>query len=135
MEAASMLNQAVVHKTYGKGTITRVDEKYLEVAFAEGQKVSKFAYPSCFHGFLSFEDEVLQDEAQQRVDTWMDESGTRKSEALYKKYEKTMRGIEERRAAAEEKKLKAAQRAMEHRTNYNRDRHAGAFVPNTHRKG
>ncbi len=134
MEAANMMNQAVVHKTFGKGTVTRVDEKYLEVSFPEG-RVSKFAYPACFHGFLSFEDEALQNEAQLRVDTWMVESGTQKSEALYKKYEKTMRGIEERRAAAVEKKQKAAQRALEHRTNYNRDRQGGAFVPNSHRKG
>lgn len=135
MEAASMLNQAVVHKTFGKGIVKSADEKYIEVEFAEKQKKGKFAYPSCFHGFLSFEDEHLQMRMQEAVDVWMTESGTRQSEALYHKYEKTVKGIMERRAAAEEKKLKAAQRAMEHRTNYNRERRPNAFVPSNQRKG
>lgn len=39
-------------------------------------------------------------------------------EALRHQYEKTIQGIEARRLAAGEKKLKAAQRAMEHRSTY-----------------
>lgn len=52
------------------------------------------------------------------MEVWKQESGTVQKEELRHRYEKTMQGIEARRLAAAKKKLKAAQKAMEHRSTY-----------------
>lgn len=118
MEADKLINQAVVHKSFGKGIIRSLDEKYLEVDFAEKGKVSRFPYPFCFDVFLALEDNSLQTEIDVIVREWKEANGVLQKEELWQQYEKTMHGIEARRIAAEEKKLKAAQRAMEHRIAY-----------------
>ncbi|MBQ7920176.1 MAG: hypothetical protein IJ324_09595 [Lachnospiraceae bacterium] len=118
MDLEKLVNQTVIHKSFGKGIIRSVDEKYLEVDFMEKGKVSKFPYPSCFNGFLIMEDCELQPEITSVVEVWKVESGAVQKEELRHQYEKTMQGIESRRLAAEDKKLKAAQRAMEHRSTY-----------------
>jgi|GEM_PF-3026738 len=118
MDLEKLVNQTVIHKSYGKGIIHNVGEKYLEVDFAEKGKVSKFPYPSCFNGFLSLKDCDLQTEITAEVEVWKRESGAMQKEELRHRYEKTMQGMEARRLAAEDKKLKAAQRAMERRSAY-----------------
>lgn len=118
MDLEKLVNQTVIHISFEKGIIRSVDEKYLEVDFIEKGKVSKFPYPGCFHGFLTIEDSSLQTEIEAVVEGWKQESGVTHKEELRHQYEKTMQGIEARRLAAEEKKLKAAQRAMEHRSAY-----------------
>ena len=118
MDLEKLVNQTVIHKSFGKGIICSVDEKYLEVDFIEKGKVSKFPYPGCFHGFLTIEDSSLQTELEAVVEGGKQESGVMQKEELRHQYEKTMQSIEARRLAAEEKKLKAAQRAMEHRSTY-----------------
>lgn len=119
MDFEKLVNQTVTHKVFGKGNIRSVDEKYLEVDFMKTGKVSKFPYPSCFHGFLTVEDCKLQMEIEAVVEVWKQESGAVQKEELKLQHEKTMQGIESRRLAAAEKKLKVAQRAMEHRSAYN----------------
>ena len=52
------------------------------------------------------------------VEDWKQDRGVIQKEKLRKQYEKNMRSIEARRLAAEEKRLKAAQRAMGHRFTY-----------------
>ena len=118
MDLEKLVNRTVIHKSFGKGIIRSVDEKYLEVDFMEKGKVSKFPYPSCFNGFLTMEDYELQLEISSVVEVWKVESGAIQKEELRRRYEKTMQGIEARRLAVEDKKLKAAQRAMEHRSTY-----------------
>lgn len=118
MDLEKLVNQTVIHKSFGKGIICSVDGKYLEVDFTEIEKISKFAYPSCFNGFLTIEDGSLQQEIETVVEVWKQESGAAQKEELMKQYEKTLKGIKARRLAAEEKKMKAAQRAMEHRSMY-----------------
>lgn len=118
MDLEKLVNQTVIHKSFGEGVIRSVDEKYLEVEFREKGKISKFSYPGCFNGFLTVEDGSLQLEIEAVVEVWRQESGVVQKEELKKQYEKTMQSIEARRLAAEEKKLKAAQRAMEHRSTY-----------------
>lgn len=118
MDLKKLVNQTVIHKSFGKGVIRSVDEKYLEVDFMKKGKISKFSYPGCFHGFLTVEDGSLQPEIEAIVEVWKQESGAVQKEELKKQYEKTMQSIEARRLAAEEKKLKVAQRAMEHRSTY-----------------
>jgi len=118
VDLKKLVNQTVIHKSFGKGIIRNVDEKYLEVEFIEKGKVSKFPYPGCFHGFLTIEESSLLTEIEAVVEGWKQESGVIQKEELRHQYEKTMQSIEARRLAAEEKKLKAAQRAMEHRSTY-----------------
>ena len=118
MDSKKLVNQTVMHKTFGNGIIRSVDEKYLEVDFTEKGKISKFSYPSCFYGFLSIKDISLQPEIDAVVEVWKHESGTMQKEELKKRYEKTIHDIETRRIAAEEKKLKAAQKAIEHHSTY-----------------
>lgn len=118
MDLEKLVNQTVIHKSFGKGIIRSVDEKYLEVDFAEKGKVSKFPYPGCFYGFLTIEDSSLQPEIEAVVEGWKQDSGVVQKEELKKQYEKTIQSIEARRLAAEKKKLGAAQRAMEQRSTY-----------------
>ena len=126
MDLEKLVNQTVIHLFYGEGIIRNADEKYLEVDFKGKGKISKFPYPSCFDGFLDLEDSDLQTEITSVVEAWKVESGAAQKEKLRHRYEKTMQGIEARRQAAKDKKLKAAQRAKEHRsqhshTNFNRN--------------
>ncbi|MGN0424262.1 MAG: hypothetical protein ACI4FY_03015 [Acetatifactor sp.] len=118
MDLEKLINQTVIHKSFGKGIIRSVDGNYLEVDFIGKGKVSKFPYPSCFYGFLLVENTNLQSEIEAVVEVWKQESGIVQKEKLRYQYEKTLRGIEARRLAAEEKKMKAAQKAMEHRSTY-----------------
>ena len=118
MDLEKLVNQTVIHKSFGKGIILSVDKKYLEVEFIEKGKVSRFLYPDCFYGFLTIEDSGLQLEIEAVVEDWKQDRGVIQKEKLRKQYEKNMRSIEARRLAAEEKRLKAAQRAMEHRFTY-----------------
>lgn len=118
MDLEKLVDQTVIHKSFGKGIIRSVDEKYLEVDFSEKGKVSKFPYPACFHTFLTLDNSELQTEINGLVEMWKTENGIEQKEELKHQYEKTMQGIEARRQAAEEKKQKAAQRAMEHRSTY-----------------
>ena len=118
LDLEKLVNQSVIHKSYGKGIVQNIDEKYLEVNFVHREKVCRFVYPSCFYNFLVLEDEVLQEEINSVIEVWKQESGVLQKEELKLQYEKTLQGIEDRRLAAEEKKLRAAQRSMEHRSMY-----------------
>ncbi len=60
----------------------------MEVEFSERKKQSKFMYPSCFDGYATLQNKTKQ---------------------------KKVQAIRERQNAAEERRLKAARRAMEHR--------------------
>lgn len=118
MDLEKLVNQTVTHKSFGKGIIRSVNDKYLEVEFTEKGKISMFPYPGCFHGFLAIEDNNIQSEIEAVVEDWKQENNIVQKEELKKQYEKTIQSIEARRLAVEEKKLQAVQRAMEHRSKY-----------------
>lgn len=122
--AEQLVDQVVVHKIFGEGIVHSVNGTHLEVHFVEKSKVSKFAYPSCFEGFLILQNSSLQSEVEKDIEVWRQESGAVQKEALRHQYEMTLQGIEARRIALEEKKLKAAQKIMEHRSShsYNNER-------------
>lgn len=114
-ETKKLINQAVVHKSLGKGVIRSADEKYLEVYFPEKGRNSRFSYPSCFDGFMVLENSELQSDVTAAVEIWRVESGAASKEKIRQQYENTMKRIEARKASVEEKKIKAARRLMEHR--------------------
>lgn len=119
-----MLNQAVKHRAFGGGIVQNVDEQHITVIFDKDKTSRVFAYPSCFDGFLSVENAKLQEQVLSALGAWKQESGAEQKEALRLSYEKTVRGIEARRITAEEKKMKAARKAMEHRIIGNMNREA-----------
>ena len=119
LEIEKLVEETVVHKSFGTGIIKEVDGKYLKIDFPEKNKKSTFAYPLCFDGFLMLENEEKQAEMQKDLEQWKIESGVVHKEELWRQYEKTRQEIRARQAAVKEKKLRAAQRVMEHRSTFN----------------
>jgi len=50
----NLVNQIVVHKIFGEGTVVTHDDKYLTIFFAIGEK--KFTFPDAFNNFLTAKD-------------------------------------------------------------------------------
>lgn len=120
MEMIDLVNQEVHHKNFGKGIICGADdEKYLKVKFEQKAEACKFAYPQCFYGYLTLDDSKLQSEIISVIQNWKIQNGIEEWEKLQCKHRETLRGIESRRNAAEEKKLRASRRAAEHQAAYN----------------
>ncbi len=53
-------NLAVIHKTFGKGTVVSNQGKYITVKFDKAQKI--FVYPDAFENFLTLGDGTLSEE-------------------------------------------------------------------------
>ena len=70
MEISMLLDENVVHKSFGKGVINSADGKYLDVEFFKGNKKSRFLYPSCIQGFLRLENDEKQAEAEKDLEQW-----------------------------------------------------------------
>lgn len=119
MDINKLLDEVVIHKTFGRGVISSIDDKYVIVEFKEINKISKFGYPAGFDGFLSIENREKQEEMEKELEVWREESGVIQKKELRNQYEKTVQAIEARRLAAEEKRLRAAQRFTEHRQQNN----------------
>lgn len=55
-----LLNQAVRHVSFGNGVVTDVDDRFVTVRFASGER--RFQYPAAFSGFLKLKDAEKQRE-------------------------------------------------------------------------
>lgn len=55
----NVVGKTVTHKTYGKGTITKHEEKYIYVQFTDNEKA--FIYPDAFSSHLLIDDTDLAD--------------------------------------------------------------------------
>ena len=119
LEIEKLVEETVVHKSFGTGIIKEVDGKYLKIDFPEKNKKSTFAYPLCFDGFLMLENEEKQAEMQKDLEQWKRESGAARKEELWRQYEKTRQEIRAKQTAVEEKKLRAARRVMERSSTFN----------------
>lgn len=93
-----LLNQKVMHKTLGTGTIIAQDEKYISVSF--DTKTSKFAYPDAFEKYIVADDQEVQDGIKSEL--------AARAEA---KEEAKRKEEEERKEAEERQFAKLAQRA------------------------
>lgn len=120
MKPESLIGETMIHKSFGIGIIKEVHDKYLEVEFPEKKKQSKFMYPSCFDGYASLENKAKQRRLQADLEAWKKENDVYVKESLIQEYEKTQQEIRDRKIAAEEKKLRAARRSMEHRMVFQR---------------
>ena len=107
--------KCVIHKTFGKGSVLSFDGRYLEVDFSDACKKCKVQFPSCFYGYLKLEDDEMQRIIEPVVDHWKEENEIDRKEELKLKHQKTMQAIEERRQAAERKRLRGAQRNVDRR--------------------
>ena len=119
LEIEKLVEETVVHKSFGTGIIKEVDGKYLKIDFPEKNKKSTFAYPLCFDGFLMLENEEKQAEMQKDLEQWKIESGAARKEELWRQYEKTRQEIRAKQTAVEEKKLRAARKVMERSSTFN----------------
>ena len=63
----NLLEQRVIHKVFGTGSIINQTASCVEVSFVSNDAVKKFTYPMCFEKFLKLEDESLQNEMEEEV--------------------------------------------------------------------
>jgi hypothetical protein len=112
MAIQELLNEIVIHKSFGIGIIKSIDDKYLQVEFIDKNKTSKFAYPACFNGFLTLKNGEKQAAVQEDLALWKSENHIGEKETLRHLYEKRMQKINERQELAAQKKLRAAQKSL-----------------------
>ncbi|MDO5292080.1 MAG: hypothetical protein Q4F05_04945 [bacterium] len=62
-----MIKKAVVHKTFGKGTIVEKKQNYIKVQFEAFRERKTFLYPDSFEKFLTFEEPDLQKKALEEL--------------------------------------------------------------------
>ena len=53
-------NLKIKHKTFGEGTVTSMDGRYLTASFGSFEK--KFVYPDAFENFITLADGTVSDE-------------------------------------------------------------------------
>ena len=99
MDINKLLDEVVIHKTFGRGVISSIDNKYVIVEFKEINKISKFGYPAGFDGFLSIENREKQEDMEKELEVWREESGAEKKEELKQQYLKTQQAIMESKTA------------------------------------
>lgn len=121
MEIKDLIGVAVEHKMFGQGIVEEAYDKYVEVRFTQKNKKCKFSYPSCFDGYLNLVTDEKKADVEADLVVWRIDSGAEQKEELKQQYMKTQQAIIARRVAAEEKKLRAAQRSM-NRSQYNQQK-------------
>ena len=80
-------NLQVKHKTFGIGTVTFFDGKYLKVKFDAGEK--NFVYPDSFEKFLTLPDGSVSDEILADLSA----TNARKAKILAEKHEENVRSM------------------------------------------
>ena len=48
-----LINEPVIHRTFGKGRITSLADGYMEITFSSENSSKKFRYPEAFEQFLT----------------------------------------------------------------------------------
>lgn len=109
MKISDLIDEQIIHKVYGAGTIEAINGDYLDATFKNG-KQSKFSFPSCFDKFVKLADEGKQQELMQFVNKWKKENGIFEQEMLHKITAETQEGIKRR---IEEREIKRIQREKE----------------------
>ena len=109
MKISELIDEKIVHKVYGQGTITSIEGDYLNATFSNG-KASKFSFPSCFDKFIKFSDEEKAQELQKYLNIWKTENGIFEQEMIHKMTAETQEGIKKR---AEEREKRRLERAKE----------------------
>lgn len=107
MKISDLIDEQIIHKVYGKGTIKSIEDEYLNATFESG-KESKFSFPSCFDKFIKLSDEEKWQELQQFVNKWKKENGIFDQEFLQKKIAARQEGIKRREEEREIKRLERA---------------------------
>ena len=80
-------NLEVLHKTFGKGTVSSVNGKYITVKFESASKT--FVYPDIFEKFLTLADGTVSEEIQRDLAS----TKAAKQKELDKKNEENLRAM------------------------------------------
>lgn len=64
-----LLNQIVIHKAFGEGTVIKQNENYITVSFNIGEKM--FAFPTAFDGFLQAKDKAISNQIKTMLDEFV----------------------------------------------------------------
>lgn len=104
----NLVNQTVIHKTFGKGTIVAQNGDYIIVKFSVRE--SKFVAPDIFTTFLKCKDEKLQAELEAAF-VAKEEA---KAKMLREERERALREAEEAKKRAEEAAKASTKRTMTH---------------------
>lgn len=90
----SLVNQRVKHLKFGPGSIVEEPGEHIKVRFQGNEIVRSFVFPEVFDGFLSFEDNGLQEKfhmlavarrrqkEQKRMDAIMEREQERRQQQL-----------------------------------------------------
>ena len=119
MDPKILDGKVVIHKSYGKGVVQKVDDKYLVVEFSEIGKKCTFQFPGAFYGYLCLENERLQKRMDSVIEIWKEENDIALKEKLKERYIKNQLAMEARRKATELKKQKSLQRMIDLRSHQN----------------
>ena len=107
MKISELIDEKIVHKVYGQGTIKSIEDEYLNATFENG-KESKFSFPSCFDKFIQLADSEKCKEIQQFVNKWKYENGIFEQEMIHKMTAETQAGIKRREEERERRRLERA---------------------------
>lgn len=66
-------NETVTHRKYGNGTIVEVKDRVLMIKFKKIEDTKKFLYPDSFEGFMTFQNENLQEDVIKLIERKKDE--------------------------------------------------------------
>lgn len=112
MKSEDLLNEKVIHKTYGIGTIKSVEGYYIEVEFETG-KTSRFVVPTCFDRFIKLIDEQKNENVQNALARWKEVNEIDKKEQLRKQTQARQTAIIMRDKEREVKRIEAAKKEAE----------------------
>lgn len=77
-----MIGQIVIHKSWGEGTITRIEGGHIFVRFSDVEK--KLAYPNAFNGFLIAKDTSIMAKIEKEINEKIEEDLQKKQAAAEK---------------------------------------------------
>lgn len=109
MKISDLIDEKIVHKVYGKGSIKSIKDDHVIASFDNG-KEGKFSFPLCFDKFIRIEAKEKQQEVQLFLDKWKKDNGIFEQEKMRKKTAVTREGIKKR---AEERAARRALREKE----------------------
>lgn len=107
MKISDLIDEPIIHKVYGNGTIKSVEDDYLKAIFENG-KESKFSFPSCFDKFIKLSDEEKWQDLLRFVNKWKKENGIFEQEMIHKMTAETQAGIKRREIEREKRRQERA---------------------------
>ena len=64
-----LMDESITHIKFGKGNIVEVNDKIIIIKFDKINDIKKFIYPDSFDGYMTFQNEKLQDDTMRLLET------------------------------------------------------------------